>query len=754
MIIKAFISSFFCLTFLFTQSELIDRYHTYADVADSLFSWNEKFSNNQEPSAYYPTSGIIYQLQEIGRSTTEDIPIYAVKLSYNADQELDKPKVLILGQCHAEEILGVEISMEIIKRFLYPDQYLSDIQTLISSLYFSEIWIVPSHNPEGLGVVHGWEEEGQWLQDVTFRKNKTDVNGNNVFDFDPEGYGNDIDGVDLNRNYDFNWIFGDPEGALDGGCSGNPSYISHYDYYRGAEPFSEKEVQAVRDFAMDKKFLLSIAYHSSRSGCVSERVIYPWLWGGGKASPDYSIISTLGQEIAEIIPVEIGDGTYHHAGSSSPKGNAHDWMYAKTGCIQYLLEVGTENMQPDDIDLIEDTIDRNVEGAYHLFRRASGISEDGHPDKFQITGIVTDALSGAVLSDVEVKILEMHSSILSPRLTDGFGRYRRLLEAGTFTLEFSAFGYETQIIENIIPSSGSITELDVQLVPLNEFDFNLSLSLPDYHDSSINMIRFIDNKVDTFIIDNYQSTYFWPEGNYDLLFISNDIFPKSVNVDILSETNVELDLYWYDVLFSDSFNSLDNWSSIYGDWNVSDGRLLSQSGLTYSGFHPLGPHRINLTNSFYVPDNDSQDIAIKLLMKHEVEWDKDTLFVDLYNSNDSINVLSLMNQNWSFHDEYINTTVTGDSDYYISMGISPDVTLGWRGLDLDKIDVLRELVNGCKNGDYNHDGNIDISDIVGIINYIIGLNVINGYQECAAEMNDDGYIDVLDILVILNIILE
>ena len=141
-------------------------------------------------------------------------------------------------------------------------------------------------------------------------------------------------------------------------------------------------------------------------------------------------------------------------------------------------------------------------------------------------------------------------------------------------------------------------------------------------------------------------------------------------------------------------------------------------------------------------------------MKHEVEWDKDTLFVDLYNSNDSINVLSLMNQNWSFHDEYINTTVTGDSDYYISMGISPDVTLGWRGLDLDKIDVLRELVNGCKNGDYNHDGNIDISDIVGIINYVIGLNVINGYQECAAEMNDDEYIDVLDILIILNTILE
>ena len=41
---------------------------------------------------------------------------------------------------------------------------------------------------------------------------------------------------------------------------------------------SEKEIQAIRDFALEKNFVLSIAYHSSRSGCVSERVIYSWGW--------------------------------------------------------------------------------------------------------------------------------------------------------------------------------------------------------------------------------------------------------------------------------------------------------------------------------------------------------------------------------------------------------------------------------------------------------------------------------------------
>ena len=71
-------------------------------------------------------------MEEIGRSNVDNLPIYAVKLSYNADQNLDKPRVLILGQCHAEEILGVEISMDLIYRFLHPSEYPAEYQTLAS----------------------------------------------------------------------------------------------------------------------------------------------------------------------------------------------------------------------------------------------------------------------------------------------------------------------------------------------------------------------------------------------------------------------------------------------------------------------------------------------------------------------------------------------------------------------------------------------------------------------------------------------
>ena len=52
-----------------------------------------------------------------------------------------------MGQCHAEEILGVEVSMELIERFLRPEEHPADFQSLAGILYSSEIWIVPTHNP-------------------------------------------------------------------------------------------------------------------------------------------------------------------------------------------------------------------------------------------------------------------------------------------------------------------------------------------------------------------------------------------------------------------------------------------------------------------------------------------------------------------------------------------------------------------------------------------------------------------------------
>ena len=56
-------------------------------------------------------------------------------------------------------------------------------------------------------------------------------------------------------------------------------------------------------------------------------------------------------------------------------------------------------------------------------------------------------------------------------------------------------------------------------------------------------------------------------------------------------------------------------------------------------------------------------------------------------------------------------------------------------------------------GDVNDDGTVDISDYIGVANYILG-NTPYGFNEAAADVNNDGVIDISDYIGVANIILK
>ena len=84
-------------------------------MVDSLYAWENRFGSSENGNLVEKgiDVGTMYKLHQIGKSSQSALPIFAVKLSMDADNLIkkDKPRVLILGQCHAEEIYGVEISM-------------------------------------------------------------------------------------------------------------------------------------------------------------------------------------------------------------------------------------------------------------------------------------------------------------------------------------------------------------------------------------------------------------------------------------------------------------------------------------------------------------------------------------------------------------------------------------------------------------------------------------------------------------------
>ena len=680
------------LSILSGNSPLHERYHTYEEIKIQLEAWNTEYGNNQNPSGAYPGSGIIYHLEELGTSTEDGLPFWAVKLSYNANLDEDEPKILFLGQCHAEEILGVEITMEMINKFLNPTpQY--HLQNMQAILQTSEVWVVPTYNPEGLTVVHGDSVDGNWLQDISYRKNKRDVNLNGIFDFDNTAEaGNDSDGVDLNRNYNFNWIFGDGAWVEDYG-----NYQSHFDYYRGESPFSENETQIIRDFALEKKFMLSIAYHSSRSGNVSEQIIYPWMWDGGKSSPDYPVISSLAMGISNVIPTETGVefANYITVAGVSRKGNAHDWFYTETGCLQFLIEVGTSNLQPDSLEIIEDTINRNLQGAIHLMNRGIGYTTGNFgADAFQVSGIVLDASNNTPIKGAIVKILEYDGPMLKPRTTDQFGRYRRLLTQGTFTLHISASGFEDQSF-TIVPSSSSQTEQNASLIPLDIYTLELTINPPAAYTESMILLLSDQYSTDTLEVNSTDFSIQIPENHYTIKIKGEELFPHLNEINISTDSLIIIDLSWADELLSESFANLDNWAIENGAWQIDDGVLCSQSDLTY----PSSP--VSIVSSPII-NPGHQSLALSLDFQYEMEWENDTAFVSILGDQDTATFF-WTEQNWENHTELLPFEINSES-FRIQIGIKPDNTLEYRGINIDKLKLIYPSENNPmtinNNGNY------------------------------------------------------
>jgi hypothetical protein len=555
------------------------------------------------------------------------------------------------------------------------------------------VWVVPTYNPEGLTVVHGDSVDGNWLQDISYRKNKRDVNLNGIFDFDNTAEaGNDSDGVDLNRNYNFNWIFGDGAWVEDYG-----NYQSHFDYYRGESPFSENETQIIRDFALEKKFMLSIAYHSSRSGNVSEQIIYPWMWDGGKSSPDYPVISSLAMGISNLIPTETGVefSNYITVAGVSRKGNAHDWFYTETGCIQFLIEVGTSNLQPDSLEIIEDTINRNLQGAIHLMNRGIGYTTGNFgADAFQVSGIVLDASNNTPIEGAIVKILEYYGPMLKPRTTDQFGRYRRLLTQGTFTLHISASGFEDQSF-TIVPSSSSQTEQNASLIPLDIYTLELTINPPAAYTESIILLLSDQYSTDTLEVNSTDFSIQIPENHYTVKIKGEELFPHLNEINVSTDSLIIIDLSWADELLSESFANLDNWAIENGAWQIDDGVLCSQSDLTY----PSSP--VSIVSSPII-NPGHQSLALSLDLQYEMEWENDTAFVSILGDQDTATFF-WTEQNWENHTELLPFETNSES-FRIQIGINSDNTLEYRGINIDKLKLIYPSENNPmtinNNGNY------------------------------------------------------
>ena len=101
---------FFIVLLPVTGQNLDRRYHSLSEVYEYMYALDQN-----------PELDNWVHLDTLGYSTQEGIPILGMRISDNADQKEDEPRVLCVGQVHAEEILGLEIDIDMMDDLLFPD---------------------------------------------------------------------------------------------------------------------------------------------------------------------------------------------------------------------------------------------------------------------------------------------------------------------------------------------------------------------------------------------------------------------------------------------------------------------------------------------------------------------------------------------------------------------------------------------------------------------------------------------------------
>ncbi len=272
-------------------------YYTFAELEATLDRMRARYPN------------LISAKTAIGQSVGGR-PLYVVKISDNPDVDEAEPELLLNALHHAREPMS--LSQLIFFMWHVLENYGTDkeVRTLLNS---SEIYFVPCVNPDGYVYNQSTNPNGGGM----WRKNRR-LNSNGTY------------GVDLNRNYSFNF------GLDNTGSSPTPSSET----YRGPNAFSESETVVMRNFMQQRQFVTATNFHSYGNYCL-----YPF----DSYNPNTGSEIGLFRQASTYLTAENGfrSGNSYETVGYKANGTTLDWEYgevvAKSKIYGFTPEVGPAN---------------------------------------------------------------------------------------------------------------------------------------------------------------------------------------------------------------------------------------------------------------------------------------------------------------------------------------------------------------------------------------------------------------------------
>jgi hypothetical protein len=280
----------------------------------SWFVTYRELAEIEDRLAYYAaTYPAIASLSDVSTS----VQGHAIKMLHltGPGSTANRPAFLIQANQHAREWVTPMCAMFIIDRLC--EGYTVDpaLHALVDGIDF---YIIPSVNPDG--YVYSRTTEALW------RKNRRDNPGTTC------------DGVDLNRNWGFEWGL-DEVGSSSDPCS---------DTYRGTAAWSEPEIAGIKsladDLAAQGRLRVWWDIHSDFQMYAS-----PWQYTATGAPTDLALMTQLGQQVrASILAVR---GTPYQVGQNGIimyliNGGNSDYAYATDHALAWTFEMGGGSFMP------------------------------------------------------------------------------------------------------------------------------------------------------------------------------------------------------------------------------------------------------------------------------------------------------------------------------------------------------------------------------------------------------------------------
>ncbi|HNW54983.1 MAG TPA: M14 family zinc carboxypeptidase, partial [Bacteroidales bacterium] len=357
----------------------------------------------------YPT---LCDLDTILASTPNGHRILVLKISDNVNTNENEPQVLFSSSIHGNEETGYVLVLRLINYLLSNYTTLPQVANLVNG---AEIWICPSANPDG-----------------TYRSGDNTISTSTFARYNANG-------VDMNRNYPC------PDSTLNSDST-----------------IWEPETKAFIKFAKKHHFNMGVNFHDGY-----EVVNFPWdRWlTTENISADDAWWRRASRMYADSVHLNAGAlGSSYFTAEDNGITEGADWYYAYgsrqdyMNFFQYCREVTIElsTSQPAGAENLPTFWNAHYRSFLNYIKESL----------YGVRGVVTDSCSGQpIRAKVWVNGYDQTNDSSHVYSALPVGNYHKYMINGTRSITYSAPGYVSKTINNVVLANGQATTVNVSLAP-------------------------------------------------------------------------------------------------------------------------------------------------------------------------------------------------------------------------------------------------------------------------------------------------